>query len=331
MTWVTFVVSAALIAVAATQLAKYGDVIAIRTGLGGMFIGLLLMAGATSLPEVLTTISSLSQGVPNLAAGNLFGSNLFNMFLLAVLDMLHRSTRVLRNAAMKHALTGSITVFLIGLVVFLIMANVDWAIGWVGIDSLVIIAVYVIGIRLIQKNQSRSGHHHATEKPKVPEGTPVLWKGIVGFGLAAAALVIVTPYMVSSSTKIAEITGLGTTFVGSTLVAVVTSLPELITTIAAVKLGADDMAIGNLFGSNMFNMFALGITDLFYMQGRFLGIIDPSFLLVGMLGLLMTGLGLIGNLARLEKRIWFMEIDALLLFLMYFGGLAFLYFNGIAT
>ena len=110
--------------------------------------------------------------------------------------------------------------------------------------------------------------------------------------------------MVTSANEIAVITGLGTTFIGTTLVAAVTSLPELVTTLAAVKIGADDMAIGNLFGSNMFNMFALGLTDVFYTPGRFLGAIDPSFLLVGMLGLLMTGLGLIGNLARLEKRIW---------------------------
>ena len=81
MVWFTFIISAALIVLAATQLAKYGDVIAVRTRLGGMFIGVMLLAGATSLPEVLTTISSLSQGVPNLAAGNLLGSNMFNMFL----------------------------------------------------------------------------------------------------------------------------------------------------------------------------------------------------------------------------------------------------------
>ena len=85
------------------------------------------------------------------------------------------------------------------------------------------------------------------------------------------------------------------------------------------------MAIGNLFGSNLFNMFAIGLTDLIYTQGRFLAAIDPSFLLIGMLGLLMTGLGLIGNLAKLEKRIWVIEIDALALMLMYFGGLWLLY------
>jgi cation:H+ antiporter len=328
MVWVTFLICAALIVFAAMQLAKYGDVIAIRTRLGGMFIGVLLLAGVTSLPEVLTTISSLWQGVPNLAAGNLLGSNMFNMFLLAGLDLLHRKDRILRKAALKHALTGSLTVFLIGLVVFFILADIPVQIGWVGVDSLLVILVYVVGMRLIQTNQAHSAAV-VSAPAEIPAGTPSLLVGLVGFGLASAGLVIVTPLMVSSSAEIAVITGLGTTFVGTTLVAIVTSLPELVTTIAAVKLGADDMAIGNLFGSNLFNMFALGLTDVFYLQGRFLSVIDPAFLLVGMLGLLMTGLGLIGNLARLEKRVLFIEVDALVLMVMYFAGLWLLYSRGI--
>src|SRR4030042_462559 len=153
MVWITFLISAALIVFAATQLAKYGDVIAVRTRLGGMFIGVLLLAGATSLPEVLTTISSLSQGVPTPAAGNLLGSNMFNMFLLAVLDLLHRKDRILRKAALKHALTGSLTVFLIGLVVFFMLADIKIHIGWGGMDSILILLAYVVGVRLIQANQ----------------------------------------------------------------------------------------------------------------------------------------------------------------------------------
>jgi cation:H+ antiporter len=88
------------------------------------------------------------------------------------------------------------------------------------------------------------------------------------------------------------------------------------------------MAIGNLFGSNMFNMFAMGLTDVFFTQGRFLAAIDPSFLLVGAIGLLMTGIGLIGNLAKLEKRVWFIEVDALALIVFFFASLWLLYARG---
>lgn len=326
MVWIKFVITAALIVYAATQLAKYGDIIAVRTRLGGMFIGVLLLAGATSLPEVLTSISALSQNAPNLAAGNLLGSNTFNMFLLAVVDIINRNERVLRKAALKHALSGSLAVFMIGLIVFFILADIDLQIGWVGVDSLVIIGAYIIAVRLIQGNTAHVSQPAAL--PDIPEGTPRLRTGIIGFLIASLGLVLVTPIMVESSNEIAVITGLGTTFIGTTLVALVTSLPEMVTTLAAIKIGAADMAIGNLFGSNMFNMFAIGLTDLFFLQGRFLAAIDPAFLLVGILGLLMTGMGLIGNLAKLEKRIWFIELDALALVVVYFGSLWLLYTRG---
>jgi cation:H+ antiporter len=326
MVWIKFAITAVLIVFAATQLAKYGDIIAVRTRLGGMFIGVLLLAGATSLPEVLTSISSLNQNAPNLAAGNLLGSNTFNMLLLAVIDIVNRNQRLLRKAALKHALTGSLAVFMIGLVVFFMLADIKIKIGWVGIDSLLIIAAYVVAIRLVQGNSAHASQPNIP--PDIPEGTASLRRGIIGFLLAAGALVVVTPIMVQSANEIAVITDLGTTFIGTTLVALVTSLPELVTTLAAIKIGADDMAIGNLFGSNMFNMFAIGFTDVFFTQGRFLAAIDPSFLLIGVIGLLMTGMGLIGNLAKLEKRIWFIEVDALALIVVYFASLWLLYTRG---
>ena len=325
MVWVEFVLSAFVIVVAAYFLAKYGDVIAIRTGLGGMFIGILLMAGATSLPELLTSMEAVKQNTPNIAAGNLLGSNGFNMLLLAILDMLHRSQRILRKAAMRHALTGSLAILMIGLSLFFITAEIEVKIGWVGLDSIIIIAAYVFALRLISGDQEKG---KPTEK-YIPEGTPKLWIGLLGFAAAAGVLILITPVMVGASNDIAEITGLGTTFVGTTLVALVTSLPEMVTTIAAIRIGASDMAIGNLFGSNMFNMFALGLTDLFYTQGRFLGSIDPAFMLVGLFGLLMTAIGLVGNLAKLEKRFWFIEIDSLLLFILYFSGMWLLYQQGL--
>jgi cation:H+ antiporter len=323
MAWVVFLITAVLIVLAATQLAKYGDIIAVRTKMGGMFIGLLLLAGATSLPEVLTSISSLQQNAPNLAAGNMLGSNTFNMLLLAIIDIAFRNQRILRKAALKHAVTGSLTVFLIGLVVFFMLADIDIKIGFVGLDSLIIIAFYILAVKLIHKDSKRSTI--STETVDVPANTPTLLRGIIGFLLAAAALIVITPIMVKNANIIAESTGLGTTFIGTTLVALVTSLPELVTTIAAIKIGAADMAIGNLFGSNMFNMFAMGLTDIFYTQGRFLEVIDPSFLLIGIVGLLLTCMGLIGNLIKLEKRIWFVEIDALAIILFYFASLWLLY------
>ena len=166
MIWVKFALSAAAIVLTATQLAKYGDVIAIRTRLGGMFIGVLLMAGATSLPEVLTSFNAIRLNTPNLAAGDLLGSNNMNMVLLAIIDIVTVNQRILRKAALKHALTGSLAVFMIGLVLFFMLADIDIKLGWVGVDGLLIIAVYIISVRIIQSNAdhgSDPGHQMEIE------------------------------------------------------------------------------------------------------------------------------------------------------------------------
>lgn len=325
MVWLEFFVTAALIVISANYLAKFGDVIAIRTRMGGMFIGILLMATATSLPELLTSLSSVQQDTPNIAAGNLFGSSAVNMLMLAILDLTHRSKHILRSAAKRHALTGSLAVLMITLVLFFLEADIKVKLGWIGLDAIIIMAAYIVSVKIISVDTKTD----KKEEEEIPEGTLKLWVGVVGFLAAAGVLLLVTPVMVRSANEIAEITGLGTSFVGTTLVALVTSLPEVVTTISAIRIGASDMAIGNLFGSNMFNMFAMGITDIFYVDGRYLSVIDPSFMLVGMVGLMMTIIGLVGNVAKLEKRIFFIEVDALVLFIIYIAGMVLLYVRGI--
>lgn len=328
MIWLQFLASSILVVLAAIKLAEYGDVIAQRTRLGGLFIGTLLLAAATSLPELLTTINSLGQGAPNLAAGNIFGSSMFNMFVLAILDLFHWRVRLLRQVATRHALTAGLAMLLTGMAVFFMLADIDLRIGWVGVDSLLIMAAYAFGVRLIQ-----SGNHGASApaEPAGEEKGPSLRRAVAGFVAATAVLVVVSPQLVRASVGIADVTGLGTGFVGTALLALVTSLPEFVTTVAAVRLGAYDLAVGNLFGSNIFNMFALSLTDLFFVQGRFLASIDPVFALAGLLALLLTGLALIGNVARLERRLLFMELDALLLIAGYLGGLWLLYTRGIVA
>jgi cation:H+ antiporter len=326
MVWVKFLISSAIIVFAAIKLAEYGDIISIRTKLGGAIIGLILMAGATSLPEMLTTINSINQNVPDLAAGNMLGSGMFNMLLLGIMDLLNYRVRILRKVARRHALTGSMAAFLMTLATFFIMANINIKIGWVGLDSIILILTYVVGIKIIRDSVPAM---EPTEEFEVDEKLPSLRKAIIGFLAATGVLALIMPTLVTSSSEIAVITGLGTGFVGTALVAFVTSLPELVTTITAVRLGVYDMAIGNLFVSNMFNIFALGLADFFMLDGRFLGNISPEFMIVAMIGLIMTLMGLIGNLARLEKRIFMLELDAALLILTYFAGMVLIYIRGI--
>jgi len=192
MVWIEFILSAAIITFAAMQLAKYGDVIGLRTGLGGMFVGTLLLAAATSLPELITTISAIQSGVPNLAAGNLFGSNMFNMFLIAVLDMVHTSRRMSSKEAYKHALTGSLAVLMIVLAVFFIVAEMPLHINVggfeVGLDALTMIIVYFFAIALLRR-QSRIQSLSYVDTG-IPEGLPSLSTAILWFAGAAGVLIL---------------------------------------------------------------------------------------------------------------------------------------------
>jgi cation:H+ antiporter len=327
MIWLQFVLSAAIVVLAAIKLAEYGDIIAVRTRLSGMFIGTLLLAGATSLPELLSALNALNIQVPNLAAGSIFGSSMFNMLVLALLDLLYQQARVLRRVAMNHALTASLAILLMGLVGFFLLAGQDVSIGWIGLDSLIIIVVYAGGVRLIQ-NQ---GGKPPTELPPDDRKIPSLRMAVLGFTFITIILVIVTPSLVESADQIATLTGLSTGFIGATLLAFVTSLPEVVATVAAVRIGAFDLAVGNLFGSNLFNMFAVGFVDVLYFDGLFLSVIDQRFAVVGLLGLVLTCLGLIGNIARVERRLLFVELDAFLILMVYFLGMWFLYSQGVGV
>lgn len=323
MIWLTFLGAAAIIILAATQLARYGDIIALRTRLGGLFIGTLLLSMATSLPELLTTINSIEQAVPALAAGNIFGSSMFNMLMLAVLDLTNRRIYVLRSVAITHTLTASLAVLLTGLAVFFLLGDFDIMVGWVGIDTLVLIGIYIFGVRLIQ--QSNEGGAPIAEPTEAElAAVPALPHALIGFAVAAGVLVFVTPHMVSSAVAIAEQTGLGAGFVGTSLVALVTSLPEVVTTVAAARIGAYDLAVGNLFGSNIFNIFTLALADVFFTRGRFLTRIAPTLTMTGVMGLLLTTLGMIGILAGIERRGFFIQLNVLLV-LGYIVGMIILY------
>lgn len=328
MVWITFFISAAIVVAAAIKLAEYGDVIAVRTKLGGVIVGTIFLAGATSLPELIASISSFRAGVPNLAAGNFLGSNMVNVMLLAIVDLINYQVPLLRKIAISHALTAALTTVLMLVAAISIFAQIDLHIGWVGLDSLLLIVLYFGGVWLIQREtQGPSVTAPAAVKPA--PGFPTLRRGIIGFVAMAAILVMVVPQLVKTSSEIATLTGLGTGFVGTALLSIVTSLPELLAALAAMRMNAYDMAVGNLLGSSVFNMLGLGIADFFYLDGRFLGAIDPNFALVALLGMLLLNMALVGNLARVERRFWFVELDTAAIIVVYFLSMYLLFLKGI--
>lgn len=319
MPWVIFIISSLIVVVAANKLAEYSDIIAVRTRLGGVLIGTIFLAGATSLPEFIASISSFRLGQPDLAAGNFLGSNMVNMFLLAMVDLFFFQTPLLRGVAISHTLTAALAVALTIVATIFILIDMNPTIGWVGVDSLLLIALYFGGLWLIQRENKAASAATEGEVVAGPE-FPSLAKGVIGFVIAAGFLVLVVPYLVGASNDIATITGLGTTFVGTALLSLVTSLPELIAVWAAVRMGAVDLAVGNLFGSNVFNMLAMGISDFLYRPGSLLNAVNNNFVLVGLFGSLLMMMALIANLARVERKFLFIELDAVAIIVVYLLG-----------
>ncbi|MCJ7710513.1 MAG: hypothetical protein MUQ32_06725 [Chloroflexi bacterium] len=137
-----FLVAGGVVVVAGTTLARSGDQIATRTGLGGFLVGMLLLAGATSLPEAATGISASLDGAPDLAVGGVFGSSMANMAILAIIDLLNRG-RVWPRIGLSHARLTAVAIGLTSVAVLAILVPPGIAIGWVGLDTVFIVATYV--------------------------------------------------------------------------------------------------------------------------------------------------------------------------------------------
>lgn len=144
---------------------------------------------------------------------------------------------------------------------------------------------------------------------------------IVRFAAMAAVIAVAAPFLASSVKDIAERSGIDATFIGSSLLAATTSLPELVASLAAVRLGAFDLAVGNLFGSNAFNMYILFFTDVAYRPAPLLSVVSPTHVYTAFLSILLMNIGIMGIIYRAEKRFLFIEPDSTLMIVTYGLGL----------
>ncbi|MBM4134323.1 MAG: sodium:calcium antiporter [Nitrospira sp.] len=327
MPWLMFVLSATLIVVAGTKLSQYGDRIAEHTGLGRLWIGVVLLAGATSLPEAFTAISAVLIDAPNIAVGDLFGAGLSNMLTLALIDLAYREKRVWQQAALEQVLIAALAIVLTGLAGLLIVVQQPIPIQGVGPGTVAIAAIYVLGMRVVFRQEDM--RRREKERERIVEAgeahraasTEALRRASIGFAVAALALLAAAPMLAESAKEIAASTGLSTTFIGTSLVAVITSLPELVTSFAAVRLGALDLAVGNLFGSNAINMAVLFLADAAYRKGPLLASIEPTHAVTALLSILLMSVGLMGIIYRAEKRFPLIEPDSVLMIVGYLSGM----------
>jgi cation:H+ antiporter len=329
---IQFGICAAVIIVAGTFLSKYADAIAELTGLGRLLIGGVLLAGATSLPELTVDISAVRLGAVDLAVGDLVGSSLMNLLILALLDMSrHSRGRMLSKQGAAHALSGSVSAALTCLVALGLLTSRTIAVReilWISPSILMIVVAYLFGVRLIYLDQ-RIAQRAAAEKGIELQQhvlTMSLRQALAGFAVCAAAILLAGPFLAEAADKLAEETGLGGTFVGTTLVAFSTSLPELVSSLAAVRLGAHDLAIGNVYGSNAFNMVLLAPLDAIHPE-PLLAAASASHAITCVAVVLATLVAIMGQLYQSESRVRLIEPDAWLVILIVLGALALVYFG----
>jgi len=301
--WFKFLLCVVIILFAGTKLARYGDVIAEKTGLGRIWIGLVLMASIT--PELVTGVSSAALvGLPDLALGTLLGSCLFNLTIIAVLDILCRPTPILSQVSLRHIASAGMGILLIAIAAGSIFAGErfsELALGWVGVSSIVIMIVYLIGtwqmFRFERKHQLAS-LETATLRYEEASIKTVYLK----FALAAITVIGAGIWLSLVGDEIAATTGWGASFVGSLFLAITTSMPELAVAVAAFRLGAIDMAVADILGANMLDMAVIFWVDLFYTRGSILAMVSRSHLITATVATVMSLLVILGLRFRQKRK-----------------------------
>lgn len=298
----------------AVRLTRHADALARETRLGGLWIGALLLAGATSLPEMLADVNAALLGVPNIGVGDLFGSTLTNMLILAFLDLVLRRG-VWHSVDPAHARLGTLAIVLTAMAGLAIAVGGWGRIGHVGTETLAIVAVYLGAMRglyrsitdgLLPESGSRADRLH-----------PARRRAVRGFGLTALALLAITPVLVLSAEAFSRESGLTEAFVGALLVGLMTSLPEAATTVAALRLRAVDLAVGSILGSNAFNMMILVVMDVAYVPGPVLADASRDHLVTTFGAVACIGLGLIAILARGAQRPRHLRAESVLIIATY--------------
>ncbi len=324
-----FLLCASIIFYAGKNLSHYGNLLAEKTGLSRGWIGLILMASVTSMPELIVGISSSAfVQSPDLAVGDILGSCAFNLGLLAMLDaFVPKHQPLFGIASPSHMFNTGLSIILMVLVGFALFLPNDYAVTpWIGLSSIFFVLVYSVSIRVIYKNEKHQNPIGAgqgvnsgdTERKSLQK--LIIIYAVYAFIIIVAALAL--PFLAS---HIADATGLGKSFVGTFFLAISTSLPEIAVSIAAVRMGSVDLSVGNLLGSNIFNVLILAVDDLFYTKGLILKDASEFHLISVFSTIMMAAVVIIGLSYRAKGKRYLLAWDSAAIFMIYFINLILLY------
>jgi cation:H+ antiporter len=306
-TWLQFLLVAGAITVSGAQLCRYGDVLAEKTGMGRTWLGLVVLAAITSLPEAATGVSAVFWvHAPDITVGDLLGSCVFNLLILAVVDLLYPPGPALTAADRGHVLAAAFGVVMLGVAVMGLLAPplpVGHTLGFVSLSGVVLLVCYLVAMRSVFRYQRRERAAFLAEHEEVLVYEAVSLKAaLLKFGLNALVVVAAGLFMPRVAGDLALLMGWHQSMVGTIFVAAATSLPELVVTLSALRLKAVDLAVGNLFGSNLVNLALLGVMALLYTPGPLLKVVSPRHAGTGVMAMVMTGIATAELVYRPQKK-----------------------------
>ena len=345
-----FAVAAILVWIAGTKMSHYADAIAERTGIGRAAIGLLLLGGITSLPEVAVTVSASAVGNADLAVNNLLGGVAMQVAILAVADFAigrDALTSIIPDPVVL--LQGTMNVLLLSLVAAGVAVGGGAWFG-IGVWSWGVLAFYIGAIWLLAHSQGRfpwrpdgkgwrqrlaeqtesQSRASPVEERKRKSGSSSAgsrgFRAILGKTLFAALAILVAGYLLTRTGEtLAEQTGIGSSFFGAVFVAISTSLPEVSTVLAAMRIKRYLMAVSDIFGTNLFDVGLVFVVDAVYRGGPILSEVSRFSTFAALLGTIVTALYLAGLIERRDRTILRMGYDSLAVLVTYLGGVFLLY------
>lgn len=285
--WLEFLACVVVIGVAGARLVRYGDALAALTGMSRSWVGMILLATVTSLPELVTGMSAVTvASTPDIAVGDALGSTVFNLALLALAEAVYRRGGLYTAVSRNHVLTAGAGVAM--LLVVLLAVSVGhrgsgWALGHVSLFSVALVVVYGVAMRAIYRVEQRGVPSTSAE----PVGLS-LRQALGGYALAAAFIVVAGIWLPLVGVQLARMMGWSDSFVGTLFIAFATSIPELVTTLASLRIGAVDLALGNILGSNLFDLLIVALDDAAYLAGPIYRHLSSAHLTSGLIAVVMT-------------------------------------------
>lgn len=307
---IKFVFCTAVILFCGKRVAKYGDIIAEKTGLGGLWIGVVLVSVATSLPELFTGIgSTVFINAPNLTVGNLFGANTYNLVNISLLDFLNKGAPLLSVISKGQLLTAVLSLVPLSLAVLGILLDSNppgISFANISLFSVLILASYLISTRMIfkfeKKQQKILREIRKEEKIVFKYDAISLSKASTYYAIFALMIAGAGVWLAYIGDDLARFLGLSQNFIGSLFLGFATTLPEITVSIAALRLGAKELAVANMVGSNLFNMTIIFLNDVFYRKAPIFAVLAKQNIFTAFIVVLMTITVIAGLILKPKKK-----------------------------